>query len=227
MENLLNLPQATIVNKTVPKNAFYKHASEGHRAYFQRLLTDEFDTITWLYKLTAATLNVADGEQVHEIDVFVCQMKRNGYSLNPFCGLDDILPRHTLFVILYGERCDIVMHHKQRRTDGKWIRGVTEMQQDVQLSQVHLKLEGLNMDNIYDGLLGQISGLQTRDAEAYEQAAADRKALETLQKKVASLEKAIRKEKYIAKKMELRNQQREAQAQIDNLINKINKYERD
>ena len=221
MENLLNFPLATIVNKTVPKNAFYKHASEGHRAYFQRLLTDEFDTITWLYKLTATTLNVADGEQVHEIDVFVCQMKRNGYSLNPFCGLDDILPRHTLFVILYGESCDIIMHHKQRRADGKWIRGVTEMQRGIRLDDFRLKLEGQNVDAIYNGLLSQLSGMQITSQEEYTEKTELRQKALNLEKQIDALQKKIRAEKQFNRQVAMNGEARKLKKELEEIKKNI------
>jgi len=221
MDNLLNFPLATIVNKTVPKNAFYKHASEGHRAYFQRLLTDEFDTITWLYKLTATTLNVADGEQVHEIDVFVCQMKRNGYSLNPFCGLDDILPRHTLFVILYGESCDIIMHHKQRRADGKWIRGVTEMQRGIRLDDFRLKLEGQNVDAIYNGLLSQLSGMQITSQEEYTEKTELRQKALNLEKQIDALQKKIRAEKQFNRQVAMNGEARKLKKELEEIKKNI------
>lgn len=65
MENLLNLPVSTIVDKTVPKNAFW-----GRDSSIRNILTHEFDSIIWLYKLTPATLNVEKGNNVDEIDIF-------------------------------------------------------------------------------------------------------------------------------------------------------------
>lgn len=40
MENLLNLPVSTIVDKTVPKNAFW-----GRDSSIRNILTHEFDSI--------------------------------------------------------------------------------------------------------------------------------------------------------------------------------------
>ena len=96
MENILNFPQATIVDKNVPKNAFYKRADSAHSAWMKQFLTDEFENITWLYKLHPSTLNVEDGEKVHEIDVFVCTMKHDHYSINPF-------PTHHVHCPLWGK----------------------------------------------------------------------------------------------------------------------------
>ena len=46
--NLLNFPSTTIVNKSVPKNAFYGRSNDSSLREF---LTREFEGIVWLYKL--------------------------------------------------------------------------------------------------------------------------------------------------------------------------------
>ena len=209
MENLLNFPQSTIVDKNVPKKAFYGRSSQDMQFKLKELLTNEFDSITWLYKLTAATMNVGDGENVHEIDVFLCRMKMNHYSINPFCGMDGLLPRHTMFIIEYGGHFDLLMHHKTMtmvKGEEKWTRGGSEWQRDVKLSEVHLQLDGQTMDHIYGSLLGQISGLNTHEESEYEQAAADRKEMVQLQKQIEALEKRCRTEKQTRKKYELHQQ---------------------
>ena len=110
MDNILNFPSTTIVNKPVPKNAFYGRSSDSSLREF---LTREFEGIVWLYKLAPATLNVEDGEYVHEIDVFYCRMKENEYSIKPFSVMDELLPRHTVFIIEYDGKFDLLMHHKE------------------------------------------------------------------------------------------------------------------
>lgn len=204
MENLLDFPLPTIVNKGVPKSAFYARSAQKTR--LKDLLTREFDSITWLYKLTAQTLNVADGEKVEEIDVFLCRMKEDRYSINPFCSMDELLPRHTMFIIAYGAHTDLLMHHKEKtrvRGEEKWKRGVTELLKDVSLSQIHLHLLGVSMDNVYLNLLGQLSGLDAHSEEEYAQAAAERKRRQQLQKQLETLERQCRAEKQPRRKYEL------------------------
>lgn len=204
MENLLNFPTSTIVNKVVPKNAFYGRSAQ--KTWLKDLLTREFDSITWLYKLTAQTLNVAEGEKVEEVDVFLCRMKADRYSVNPFCGMDELLPRHTLFVIEYGEHTDLLMHYKEKamvRGEEKWKRGNTELLKDVDLSELHFQLVGASLDSVYAGLLGQVSRLKTHSEAEYAQAAADRKRRQQLQKQLETLERKCRAEKQPRKKYEL------------------------
>ena len=224
MENILNFPQATIVDKNVPKNAFYKRADSAHSAWMKHFLTDEFENITWLYKLHPSTLNVEDGEKVHEIDVFVCTMKHDHYSINPFCGLDDLLPRHTIFIVRYGESIDLLMQHKEMAIvagEEKWTRGKTELQRNVDLGHISFSIEGQSMDKVYGNLLGQVSGLETRSEEDYKAAVELRRKIENTQKQILLLQKQIRSEKQFNLQMEINSEARQLKKQLGELQQRL------
>ena len=220
MENILKFPQATIVDKNVPKNAFYKRADSAHSAWMKQFLTDEFENITWLYKLHPSTLNVEDGEKVHEIDVFVCTMKHDHYSINPFCALDDLLPRHTMFIVRYGESTDLLMQHKVMSVvvgEEKWTRGKTELQRNVDLGHISFSIEGQSMDKVYGNLLGQVSGLETKSEEDYKAAVELRRMIESTQKQILSLQKQIRSEKQFNLQMEMNAEARQLKKELGQL----------
>ena len=224
MENILNFPQATIVDKNVPKNAFYKRADAAHSAWMKQFLTDEFENITWLYKLHPSTLNVEDGEKVHEIDVFVCTMKHDHYSINPFCGLDDLLPRHTMFIVRYGESIDLLMQHKEMAIvagEEKWTRGKTELQRNVDLGHISFSIEGQSMDKVYGNLLGQVSGLETKSEEDYKAAVELRRKIESTQKQILSLQKQIRSEKQFNLQMEMNAEARQLKKELGQLQQRL------
>lgn len=224
MENILNFPQATIVDKNVPKNAFYKRADAAHSAWMKQFLTDEFENITWLYKLHPSTLNVEDGEKVHEIDVFVCTMKSDHYSITPFCGLDDLLPRHTMFIVRYGESTDLLMQHKEMAIvagEEKWTRGKTELQRNVDLGHISFSIEGQSMDKIYGNLLGQVSGLETKSEEDYKAAVELRRKIESTQKQILSLQKQIRSEKQFNLQMEMNAEARQLKKELGQLQQRL------
>ena len=224
MENILNFPQATIVDKNVPKNAFYKRADSAHSAWMKQFLTDEFENITWLYKLHPSTLNVEDGEKVHEIDVFVCTMKSDHYSITPFCGLDDLLPRHTMFIVRYGESIDLLMQHKEMAIvagEEKWTRGKTELQRNVDLGHISFSIEGQSMDKVYGNLLGQVSGLETRSEEDYKAAVELRRKIENTQKQILLLQKQIRSEKQFNLQMEMNAEARQLKKELGQLQQRL------
>lgn len=221
--NLLNFPSTTIVNKPVPKNAFYGRSGDSSLREF---LTREFEGIVWLYKLAPATLNVEDGEYVHEIDVFYCRMKENEYSIKPFCAMDELLPRHTLFVIEYGGKFDLLMHHKEMalvKGTQQWRCGVSELKQDIQLNENLLRIQGQSMDAVYNGLLSQVSGLSISAEIGYKEQVELREQIENLQKQVVTLQKRIKAEKQFNRQIELNTEVRQHRKEIALLTDKLNK----
>lgn len=206
MENILKFPETTIVDKDVPKKAFFGRAEVGQKSSLRDVLTHEFESIRWIYKLHPQTLNVEDGENVHEIDIFLCTMKEDMYSINPLCALDGLLPRHTMFVIKYGNHTDLIMHHKERtmvRGEVKWTRGKTELQRKIDLTTISIRLEGQSMDVIYSNLLSQIADMDIHSEEEYKEQTAHNERLASLKKQIETLEQRERKETQPRKRFEL------------------------
>lgn len=223
MNNILNLPSTTIVNKPVPKNAFYGRSSDSSLREF---LTQEFESIIWLYKLAPATLNVEDGEYVHEIDVFYCRMKENEYSIKPFSVMDELLPRHTVFIIEYDGKFDLLMHHKEMSVvhrEQKWKCGVGELKRDIRIDADTLNIQGQSMDAVYNGLLSQISGLSASTKEEYKEQVDVRKQIESIQKQIMTLQKRIKAEKQFNRQMELNTEVRQLRKEMALLTDKLNK----
>ena len=214
MDNILNFPTTTIVNKPVTKNAFYGRSSDSSLREF---LTREFESIVWLYKLAPATPNVEDGEYVHEIDVFYCRMKEDKYSINPFCAMDKLVPRHTIFIVEYNGMFDLLMHHKEMSVvhgEQKWKCGVSELKRDISIDADTLHIKGQSMDAVYNSLLSQISGLSASTKEEYKEQVDLRKQIESIQKKIVSLQKRIKAEKQFNRQMELNTEVRKLRKEI-------------
>ena len=222
MDNILNFPSTTIVNKPVPKNAFYGRSNDSSLREF---LTREFESIVWLYKLAPATLNVEDGEYVHEIDVFYCRMKEDKYSIKPFCTMDELLPRHTVFIIEYGGKFDLLMHHKEMSVvhgEQNWKCGVSELKRDIRIDADTLNIQGQSMDAVYNGLLSQISGLSASTKEEYKAQVDLRKQIENIQKQIMTLQKRIKAEKQFNRQIELNTEVRQLRKEIKLLTGKLN-----
>ena len=223
MDNILNFPSTTIVNKPVPKNAFYGRSCDSSLREF---LTREFESIVWLYKFAPATLNVEEGEYVHEIDVFYCRMKENEYSIKPFCAMDELLPRHTIFIIEYGGKFDLLMHHKEMSVvhgEQKWKCGIGELKRNIRIETEILNIQGQSMDAVYNGLLSQISGLSASTKEEYKEQVDVCKQIESIQKQIMTLQKRIKAEKQFNRQMELNTEVRQLRKEITLLTDKLNK----
>ena len=209
MDNVLFFPSSTIVDKNIPKNAFFGRANSGKKNAMKEILTHEFETITWLYKLADDTLNIADGKEVHEIDVFVCKMKNKDYKPESIFLLDELLPRHTFFVVEYEENIDLLMRYKEQiefHGETRWKYGKTEILKRYVPVKKTLLLEGMSMDKIYANFLGYISQLDIQTVEEYKELKAQIAEKETLMKQLSSLESKVKKEVQPRKKFELHQQ---------------------
>ena len=93
---MITFPKSTIVGKTVPKAAFYKNLEVNARK--KQRFVDDVGSVTWVAKIATSTLNVADGNTVHEITVFRMVLKNSEVPSDVLTLLVSIL---FSFVILF------------------------------------------------------------------------------------------------------------------------------
>ena len=223
MQNLLQFPVSTIVDKLIPKAQFVKASSTP--TAIRTLLADEFEQIRLLYVLRPDTVNVADGNEVKEIDVFYFRCKTEYYSINPFCGLDDLIPRHTIYIIEHGNKTDLLMQHKRRSVVAgavKWTGEVSKLLTDVNLESRPLKVEGQSLDSIYFNFFSQMFGYQIDNSAAISEIKELESQIAKLRREAESLQKKIRAEKQFNIQIELNSQARTLKRKIAELESKLN-----
>ena len=214
MTNVLDFPATALVAKTVPKNAFYKRAKPQRINALKQFLTDTFENITWLYKLHPHTLNIAAGAQVEEIDVFHCLVKTAKIDPVLLLEIDALIPRHTLFVLEYNDRTDVVMQQKTLTPSTVSCSAHIETLAATELKSKPLCIRGQDMDSLYAYLLGRVSGLYTITETDYQAASALQKELNNLHRKLAALQNKIRSEKQFNLQVAMNTQAK----QLKNLI---------
>lgn len=222
IDNLLHFPSATIVEQTVPKNAFYKRAKPQRVTALRDFLTTTFERITWLYKLHPNTLKLADGQQVHEIDVFLCTLKGASYDERLLSELDALLPRPTLYLMEHEGGFDLLAQHKVQNEQGAMqCSGRWERLTKVDLSAQPLTLVGLDMDAVYAHMLGQLSQLGTQTEADYLSANELRQQAQQLKKQCEALEKKKKQEKQYNLRIEIHRALKQQQAELAKLENEI------
>ena len=217
MDNMLNFPSSTHVNRSVPKTAFYKHLEMNTRLKMR--FVEDVERIQWLYKLAPSTMNVDAGKVVHEIVEFRVTLKVEDMPDDAFLAIDRQMPRHVVFVLQYANRGRLLLNYKEWADADKTRFNIlkTFRTEWMPLIDVKLELVGLTLDNIYEDFVGQISGFVTNNA-------ADTKQILALQDEIArkrrgaeALQKRVRNERQFAKQMELNNEVRALKRDIANL----------
>lgn len=224
VHNPLQFPASTIVDQKVPKNAFYKRAKPRRSTALQAFLTEVFESVIWLYKLHPSTLNIADGRQVHEIDLFECRLREPGYDVELLCEMDALIPRQTVFLLSYGGRSDILLQYKS--CDGGTVRatGQVERLTDADLSARPLRIDGYDMDAVYASLLGQVSQYGSRSEADYLELCELTRQYEAAQRQCDALERQKEQEPQYNLRLEIRRalmRQRDELAELAQEIERI------
>ena len=108
---MYNLPQSTIVNRVIPKKTFVNQLGANTR--MKDHFTNDVVRVEWLAKLAPSTINVADGKEVHEITIFLVPIKDENCPDDIFSFIDGMIPRHTLFILRWGDRTCLHLNYKE------------------------------------------------------------------------------------------------------------------
>ncbi len=158
---MYNLPQSTIVNRVIPKKTFVNQLGANTR--IKDHFTNDVVRVEWLAKLAPSTINVADGKEVHEITVFLVPVKDENCPDDIFSFIDGVIPRHTLFILRWGDRTCLHLNYKEwmessTNTDKIFRIAKTYRSQWVKDTEISLSIEGLTMDAIYETFVRQVAG---------------------------------------------------------------------
>lgn len=158
---MYNLPQSTIVNRVIPKKTFVNQLGANTR--MKDHFTNDVFRVEWLAKLAPSTINVADGKEVHEITIFLVPVKDENCSDDIFSFIDGMIPRHTLFILRWGDMTCLHLNYKEwmessTNTDKTFRIAKTYRSQWIKDTEISLSIEGLTMDAIYEALVRQVAG---------------------------------------------------------------------
>lgn len=223
MHNILRLPEATLINKAVPKTAFYKHLDVNAR--LKARFVEDIDRILWLAKLASSTINVEDGKTVHEITVFHVTLKCEDVPDDVFLTIDKQMPRHILFILQFEERYRLLLNYKEWIDESKGTFRIIQSFRTAWTDSeaLQLTIEGATLDKVYESFAGQISGFGTTNAADTKRIIELQQQLMQKQRAVEALQKKVRSEKQFNRQMQLNAEARNLKRELEMLQEEINR----
>ncbi len=214
---MLTFPSSTLVGRAVPKTAFYRNLELGTR--LKQRFVDDVAGIEWVAKIAPSTLPVEDGSEVHEIVVFRFSLKAEDTPDDVFLAIDRQMPRHTVFILQYGERFRLLLNYKEwaDRIGGTFRIVKTFRTSWTGGEELSLQIEGSSMDRIYENMAGRISGFGTASASDTRQVIALQDAIRSKRRQAEALQKKLRAEKRFARQMELSSEVRALKQELAQL----------
>ena len=218
---MIDLPKSTYFNRRMPKELFYKNLNLSKT--LKKTFINEIESITWLNKLSPATMNVNPGKQVIEIAVMEIVLKQKEISKSLLEVLDRETAHHTVFIIHYKEWGQIWACYKEtsKNREGKF-KVDTYYQTDwLPYDDLSLKVEGLNLDKVYENFLGQIAGerLAIKNGMELKDAVEKTKDLEKLEAAINRLETQINNEIQFNRQVKLMGEIRNLKEKIQMINN--------
>lgn len=203
---MIGLPKSTEFNKRIPKQKFYENMEIS--SVIKQIFAEQIKMIYWRNKIAVSTTNLATGHDVTEIEVFEIRLNHSELDERVLRQIDKEIPYHILFLLEYQGKYQAWIGYKEITTSGnKRVKVGKYYHSDWRLEEeLHLWLEGLNIDTIYENLVRQIAGDKlkkvTPDESLKESITKDEKK-EQLEKQISALTVKIRKEKQLNKQIEL------------------------
>ena len=223
MDNILHYPQSTIVSRVVPKTMFYKFMEVNPR--MKSRFVNDVVNITWLYKLSAGTLNVTNSEEMKEIEVFVVALKQPDCPTDLFTFIDIHMPHHIVFVLVHDDSAMLLINYKDW-TDGTHTKfKITQAFASpwMSMSDLELTVQGQSLPRIYDNFVAQVSGIGEHKAGALEEIVELKARIAATEIEIERLQKKMRKEPQLDRQLAINKQVKAKRKDIDELKNKLEK----
>lgn len=203
---MFNLPQSTEFNKRIPKQKFYDNLSVIPA--IKRIFVEQIKTIHWANKIAATTVNVAEGEAVKEIEVFIVSLTKPELDEKVLHLIDKEIPYHILFLLEHNDKYQAWIGYKEKSDGNAAFKSVKYFHTDwLDESEFELKLDGFDLDSIYSGFVRRIAeheqSNEWNENLTLGENVADIDRVQKLKKEIERLEKLARKETQPKKKFEL------------------------
>ena len=216
---MLGLPKSTEFNKRIPKQKFYDNISVT--PILKRIFIDQIKVIYWRNKIAATTMNLAAGETVTEVEVFEVRLAAPQMDVSVLRQFANEIPYHIVFLLEYDGKYQAWTAYKEKAGSGNNAFKVGTYYHTDWLpeAEIPLKIDGLNIDKVYENFVRQIAGeaLQTETDESLKESVERDDKRQQLEKQIAALRVKVRKEKQLNKQMKLNAELKKLRKELEEI----------
>lgn len=220
---MLGLPKTTEFNKRIPKLKFYENINITPA--LRRIFVEQIKVVYWRNKIAPTTINLEAGNNVTEIEIFEVKLNRVPLDVSVLRQIDKEIPYHIIFLLEFEGKYQAWTAYKEKAGSGPNAFKVDTYYHTVWLfeDEFVLKLDGLNMDTVYENYVRQIAGdaLHTSvddEPESLKESVEHSKQIQLLQKQIVTLQKKIRREKQLNRQVELNIELKRLKKQLEEII---------
>lgn len=197
---MLNLPSTVLVNRVMPKKAFYEHLKTT--AAIKEQFVHQIDRIEMVASIKEASIHIPGDKDVAEIDVLALYLKGVDVPYEAIELVARSIPNKLLFVCLTDESCKLLVR-RDRLYETEW----------VSVDDAKLELAGSTLGELWDSIASQVVFGDANSVDLARRLEHKRRT-EMLRLELEQVERKRRSEKQIAKKNALFDRKRALEAEL-------------
>lgn len=200
---MLNLPSTVLVNRVMPKKAFYEHLKTT--AAIKEQFVQQIERIEMAASIKEASIHIPGDKDVAEIDVLALYLKGADVPYEAIELVARSIPNKLLFVCLADESCKLLVR-RDRLYETEWMPA----------DDAKLELVGSTLGELWDSISSQVVFGDANSVDLVGRLERKRQG-EALRRELEQVERKRRAEKQIAKKNALFDRKRAIEAELSRL----------
>lgn len=180
---MLGLAENTKIRRIIPKKLIFEKFQKEFTGNRKNRFNEDIARITITNEISPYSLNIEEGKNVKNIFVLKVDLKKENINPANISILSNFFEQNILFILAYGEQGKLAIYESKL------------FQTDYQaIDNLQIKVEGLNLDTIWENLVLAISGYEIEeDRNLHEQIAIEEQRKKLL-KEIKKLDKQARRE---------------------------------
>lgn len=203
---LYRWPKAAQFGRVVPKTKFYEHTNLGSTVK-DRFVSD-VRRITWAYKLAESTIHLPGSGEVPEIQIFEIEAKEEDVAEGVLAAIDKAVRTPIIFEISRGEGTGgairMVAAHKQLGSGAPKLGPYFSTDWRPASDDRAPLPTAIDLTTMYTALLEPLTPVVSRPGENVSDVVGRLTTVRALEREIAALERKLRNEPQLNRKVELR-----------------------
>jgi Domain of unknown function (DUF4391) len=217
---LYRWPEAARFGRVVPKSKFYEQGTVP--ATVRERFVSEVQRITWAYKLAENTINLPGTSVVPEIQVFGIDAKGRDVAESILAAIDKAVNTPIIFEVNRGERAvrhtRMIAAHKAPSIGTAKLGSYHSTEWFQHNAERQPLPTAIDLPALYARLIESLTSLTARPGEDATEIAARLESIRKLEREIAALERKLRSEPQLNRKVEIRRTLKNKQAALAALI---------
>lgn len=203
---MFSLPDSTELRKVIHKKVIYSKFSAELSGERKKQFDEDISKITITNEISPVSINIGEGKEVKAIYVVKVDLKRMNYNERNIILIAKLFSQHMVLVLEYEEQYQLAVYQN------KLLYSAWENE-----DKLVLRINGLNLDVIWESFVSQISGIVITENHTLNQQIEIEQEKSKIRKQIMSLEKKLRIETQSKKKFEIYQRLREQKKRLEEM----------